>query len=158
LLLPDCTASFHRITGLVLMRIISSDKDHRPSRRYRSAFGDACVVWGRGSSVELSSEGAISDIFISRPIGGLDRSTTTYTHNSTTQTPTALRRLELSNPQTYHTHAHTVSHHVQESRRSRTRSGRQSPRNRRQAEHRIANPHSRTRSLRDRATPVPRER
>jgi hypothetical protein len=90
------------------MRIISSDKDYRPSRRYRSAFGDACVVWGRGSSVELSFEGAISDIFISRPIGGLDRSATTYTHNSTTQTPTAIRRLELPTPQTYHTHTYNL--------------------------------------------------
>jgi hypothetical protein len=90
------------------MRIISSDKDYRPSRRYRSAFGDGCIVWGRGSSVELSFEGAISDIFISRPIGSLDHSTTTYTRNSTTQIPTAIRRFELPKSQTYHTHTYSL--------------------------------------------------
>jgi hypothetical protein len=99
LLLSDCTTPLNR-TDLV----ISSDKGNRSSRRYRSVFGDTCAVWGRGSSVELSFEGAISDIFNSHPIGGLDRFITTYIHDSTTQTPTAIRRLELPNTLSYHTH------------------------------------------------------
>ena len=89
------------------MLIISSDKGNRSSRRYRSAFG-ACAVWGRGSSVELSFEGAISDIFISHRTRDLDRCTTTYTHNSTTQTPTARRRLESPNTSNHHTHPHSL--------------------------------------------------